>query len=101
MLAYDILEIDISNNDKSIRSAYLGMVKRYPPETKPAEFQVIQKAYDLIRTEQKRVSYFLFGSPDELTFQDYETVRMNVQSNKKITNATWSKLCQLYQEQKF
>ena len=101
MLAYDILDVTFSNDDNTIRNAYLKMVKKYPPETRPAEFKVIQKAYSLVKTESNRMTYFLFGSSDEITFCDYEIVKMNFESEKRITNEKWGRLCQIYQEQKY
>ncbi len=57
---YELLDISETSNDEQVRQAYLGMVRRYPPEQHPEMFQKIFDAYELISTEEKRVSYALF-----------------------------------------
>lgn len=60
---YEILEVkedaDVTD-DAVIKKAYLGMVRRYPPERFPDDFQRIYRAYELIKTEENRLSYRLF-----------------------------------------
>lgn len=57
---YEILEVTEDADDSLIKKAYLGMVRRYPPERFPDDFQRIYRAYELIKTEQDRLSYRLF-----------------------------------------
>ncbi|WP_028581222.1 DnaJ domain-containing protein [Desulfogranum japonicum] len=57
---YELLDISEQSNDEQVRQAYLGMVRRYPPEQHPEMFQKIFDAYELIGTEEKRLSYALF-----------------------------------------
>lgn len=57
---YEILEVTEGADDSLIKKAYLGMVRRYPPERFPDDFQRIYQAYELIKTEQDRLSYRLF-----------------------------------------
>ena len=57
---YEILEVKEDSDDLGIKKAYLGMVRRYPPERFPDDFQRIYSAYELIRTEEDRLAYRLF-----------------------------------------
>lgn len=57
---YEILEVTEEAGDVLIKKAYLGMVRRYPPERFPDDFQRIYRAYELIKTDQDRLAYRLF-----------------------------------------
>lgn len=57
---YDILEVAETADDARIKKAYLGMVRRYPPERCPEDFQRIYRAYEQIKTEEDRLAYRLF-----------------------------------------
>ncbi|MFH0782903.1 MAG: DnaJ domain-containing protein [Pseudomonadota bacterium] len=57
---YEILEVTEDAGDVLIKKAYLIMVRRYPPERFPDDFQRIYRAYELIKTDQDRLSYRLF-----------------------------------------
>ncbi|MBQ6630988.1 MAG: DnaJ domain-containing protein, partial [Romboutsia sp.] len=43
---YKILEINATNDLKTIKKAYITKVKTYPPETHPKEFEKIRDAYE-------------------------------------------------------
>jgi curved DNA-binding protein CbpA len=57
---YEILEVKEDADDAGIKKAYLGMVRRYPPERCPDDFQRIYRAYEQVRTSEDRLSYRLF-----------------------------------------
>lgn len=57
---YEILEVKEDADDTAIKKAYLGMVRRYPPERCPDDFQRIYRAYELIKTVEDRLAYRLF-----------------------------------------
>ena len=57
---YEILEVTEEADDALIKKAYLAGVRRYPPERFPDDFQRIYRAYELIKTDQDRLSYRLF-----------------------------------------
>lgn len=57
---YEKLEVAEDADDSQIKKAYLGMVRRYPPERFPDDFQRIYQAYELIKTEDDRLAYRLF-----------------------------------------
>ena len=57
---YEILEVQEDADDAGIKKAYLGMVRRYPPERFPDDFQRMYQAYEQIKTVEDRLSYRLF-----------------------------------------
>lgn len=57
---YEILEVAPDADDDRIKKAYLAKVRRYPPERCPEEFQRVYQAYELLKTEEDRLSYRLF-----------------------------------------
>lgn len=57
---YEVLEVKEDADDAKIKKAYLAMVRLYPPERCPDDFQRIYRAYELIKTEEDRLSYRLF-----------------------------------------
>ncbi len=56
---YEILEVNESADDTAVKKAYLGMVRRYPPERCSEDFQRIYGAYERIKTAEDRLSYRL------------------------------------------
>ncbi len=61
MNPYDQLGIDADADDAAIRQAYLECVKRYPPERYPERFAAVNKAYEALKTEERRMEYRLFN----------------------------------------
>ena len=59
---FEILDIPEDSNDKAVKKAYLQMVKRYPPERFPADFQRIRTSYEQIRTQKDRLRFSLFDT---------------------------------------
>nr|WP_320010805.1 J domain-containing protein [uncultured Desulfobulbus sp.] len=57
---YEILEVSADADDAQIKKAYLALVRRYPPERSPVEFQRVYQAYELVKDEEARLSYRLF-----------------------------------------
>lgn len=57
---YTVLEVQEDADDATIKKAYLGMVRRYPPERFPDDFQRIYRAYEQVKTVEDRLSYRLF-----------------------------------------
>jgi DnaJ-class molecular chaperone len=96
MIAFKVLGLEFTNDDQTIRKAYLAALAKYPPEKSPDNYKTIRKAYGLIESEQKRLEYYLFGRDDDITVEEYTAVCLNV--DKSITSEKWNKLCQLYQK---
>ncbi len=59
---YEILSIPRDSDDEIVKKGYLVMVKRYPPERFPKEFQRIRAAYESVKTQKARMSFFLFDT---------------------------------------
>ena len=57
---FEILDIPEDSDDTTIKKAYLRMVKRYPPERFPGDFQRIRTAYERIKTRKDRLRFSLF-----------------------------------------
>ena len=67
---YEILGISEDCNDETVKQGYLLMVKRFPPERFPEDFQRIRAAYEKIKTKKDRATLELFDmtlpEPEEL-----------------------------------
>lgn len=61
MTPYELLGIASHADDKAIRSAYLELIKTYPPDRAPERFKEISAAYESIKDEKKRLEYYLFN----------------------------------------
>jgi curved DNA-binding protein CbpA len=96
MIAYTVLGLKVTNNDAEIRQAYLESLKKYPPEKSPDAYQIIRKAYELIETEQKRLDYYLFKTTEDISFDEYSAICLNL--DKTLPTEKWNTLCRLYQE---
>ncbi|MHB1127347.1 MAG: J domain-containing protein [Bacillota bacterium] len=56
---YKILGLRADAKQVVIKQKYIELVKAYPPETHPAEFQKIRRAYETLRDPAKRSEYDL------------------------------------------
>lgn len=65
---YQIIGVGEQATDEEIKQAYLKLVKANPPERDQQKFRQIQQAYQLIKDEDSRLQYALFGLP-ELEFE--------------------------------
>lgn len=65
---YLVLQIDRRATDAEIKRAYFQLVRQYPPEREPEQFQKIRAAYEQLRTTAKRalVDLFLLQPPPDL-----------------------------------
>jgi len=59
---FEILDISEDSDDSAIKKSYLKMVKQYPPERFPADFQRIRACYEQIKTKKDRLRYSLFDT---------------------------------------
>jgi curved DNA-binding protein CbpA len=67
MNAYFILGVKEDATNEQIRKAYLDMVRTYPPERDPERFRHINGAFESIKNEKARASYFVLKSKTEIT----------------------------------
>ncbi|ARU16102.1 molecular chaperone DnaJ [Croceicoccus marinus] len=64
---YELLEVERSADDKTIKSAYRRLAMRFHPDRNPgdaeseARFKAISRAYDCLKDPQKRAAYDRFG----------------------------------------
>lgn len=49
-----VLDVPVGVSDDGVRAAYQKMLRRYPPEHRPVQFQQIQEAYQALRTGRDR-----------------------------------------------
>ncbi len=64
---YELLEVERTADDKTIKSAYRKLAMRYHPDRNPgdveaeARFKAISQAYDCLKDPQKRAAYDRYG----------------------------------------
>ena len=64
---YELLEVERTADDKTIKSSYRRLAMRYHPDRNPgdkeceAKFKAISHAYDCLKDPQKRAAYDRFG----------------------------------------
>jgi len=64
---YELLEVDRTADDKTIKAAFRKLAMRYHPDRNPGDadcesrFKAINQAYDCLKDPQKRAAYDRFG----------------------------------------
>ncbi len=58
-----VLDVPVDATDEQVRAAYQNLLRRYPPEHRSREFQIIQEAYQATRTAADRHHWLLFHLP--------------------------------------
>jgi curved DNA-binding protein CbpA len=66
MNPFVVLDLPPDCTDEQVRDAYHRLLRQYPPETFPVEFQAIQEAANALKTERDRWRVHLFHHPPEL-----------------------------------
>lgn len=64
MNPYLVLDIPVTASDDEVRAAYRALLRRYSPEHRPEQFQMIQDAYQTLRTARDRWKWRLFHLGD-------------------------------------
>jgi len=67
MNPYLVLDLPPAAGDADVRSAYQRLLRKYPPENRPEQFQKIQEAYGLLRTSRDRWRWKLLHLNDHRT----------------------------------
>ena len=65
MNPFIVLNLPADCTDEQVRSAYHSLLRKYPPETSPAEFQMIQEAATALKSAGARWRCHLFHQPAE------------------------------------
>ena len=91
MTPYDYLGIDSNADDKTIRSAYLELIKTYPPDRAPERFKEIANAYETINDEKKRLEYYLFNT-DVPIDSPFEALLLHIRQTGKRKPPGFEKL---------
>jgi curved DNA-binding protein CbpA len=65
MNPFVVLNLPRDCTDEQVREAYHRLLRQYPPEQFPAEFQRIQEAAAALKTERDRWKCHLFYRPEE------------------------------------
>ncbi len=73
MEPYLELGVSLDADDAEIRQAYLGLLRKYPPDTAPQRFQRLSAAYETIKDKDRRVKYSLndCSIPADTPFQTF------------------------------
>ncbi len=65
MNPFVVLDLPPDCTDEQVRAAYHRLLRQYPPEAFPAEFQAVQEAATALKTERDRWRLHLFYQPAE------------------------------------
>ncbi len=81
---YKTLQVRKNARPEKIRNSYIQLVKQFPPETHPEEFQAIRRAYDTLRDPAKRAQYDIFReyATDDVNELMQRAVRMHNEGKK-------------------
>ena len=84
---YKILGVRANTTQDAIKKKYIEMVKAFPPETHPEEFQRFRRAYEILRDPVKRGEYDLlrkYGGQLEKIMDDAFEFLENEQPDKAV-----------------
>jgi len=81
---YEVLGVKFDDGDETIRQAYLGAVRRFPPERCPRDFQRVRDAYERIKDEESRLALLLFEPAQGETIDDLLAEEKCRTSQKRI-----------------
>lgn len=77
---YEVLGINITDSDDTIRKKYLALVRQFSPDRAPEKFAEIRSAYESLRDPVIRVERLFAGNKegttlDRLIGQAYQKLR--------------------------
>ncbi len=62
---YEVLGVQKTADDRTIKKAYFALVRQFPPETHPEEFKKIREAYEVLSDASSRREYDSIGQYDQ------------------------------------
>lgn len=62
---YEVLGVEKTADERTIKKAYFALVRKYPPETHAEEFKKIREAYEVLSDANSRQEYDSLGQYDE------------------------------------
>jgi hypothetical protein len=65
MNPYLVLDLPLDADDAAVRAAYQRLLRKYPPEHRPEQFQMIQESYGQLRTTHDRWKWRLLHLENE------------------------------------
>ncbi len=65
MNPYLALDVPLTADDAAVRAAYQRLLRKFPPEHRPEQFQTIQEAYGMLRTARDRWRWRLLHLEEE------------------------------------
>ena len=79
---YKVLGIDRRASTAEVKKAYFNLVKRYSPETHAERFKEVRRAYDRLKTRERRqeTDVFLYNDP----YGDFKPVAEECRFKAKV-----------------
>ena len=62
---YEVLGVEKTADERTVKKAYFALVRQYPPETHPEEFKKIREAYEVLSDAESRKEYDSISQYDE------------------------------------
>lgn len=73
---YEVLGVEKTADERTIKKAYFALVRKYPPETHPEEFKKLREAYEVLSDAEARRDYDSIGQYDEHGEQVGQLIRL-------------------------
>src|SRR6266404_3045040 len=70
---FEVLGVGRDVSDKDLKKRYFQLLRQYPPETSPEEFNRVQHAYDELKDPAARAAYADKTEPYEAVAEPYRT----------------------------
>ncbi len=91
MNPYAVLGIRENPDDKIVRSVYLALVRKFPPDLFPERFKEVSGAYEKLKDKESRVKYFLFNKEQYIS-SPMGAVIEHEQLKEKRTPMKWESM---------
>ncbi len=82
---YSILDLEQDADEAAIRTRYLKLVRKFPPEREPEKAAEIRAAYDSLRDPVERLRQQLFDITETTTFDRLLDEHIAASSDRRIS----------------